>query len=333
MKETRPKTPREKRKPSKAEAISCILFLLLAFGLGAAYGMNYVPLMVVVAAYAAIVAKRCGYTWQEMEAAVGRRIGKSVPVITILLAIGFMLGGLMFSGTLPMLIYYGLQIVSPRWIALCAFLLCCIFSTVTGTSNGSASTAGLAMMGLAMAMDNVNLGLVAGACYAGSQFGDKLSPLSDTTVLAALTTDNDIFDHIAHMAKTVVPSAFISIAIYIVIGLSTHTTGSASSPETVELLNTLSQMFKFNVILLIPVLFILWGSLTRKPTTLVLFGSGFLSVLIGVFYQGFSYTDAIDVLYSGFSSDMVLAAHPEFDLSAMSSAAKTLLERGGASPT
>ena len=97
------------------------------------------------------------------------------------------------------------------------------------------------------------------------------------------------------------------------------------------LLNTLSQMFKFNVILLIPVLFILWGSLTRKPTTLVLFGSGFLSVLIGVFYQGFSYTDAIDVLYSGFSSDMVLAAHPEFDLSAMSSAAKTLLERGGIS--
>ena len=166
---------------------------------------------IVVAAYAAIVAKRCGYTWQEMEAAVGRRIGKSVPVITILLAIGFMLGGLMFSGTLPMLIYYGLQIVSPRWIALCAFLLCCIFSTVTGTSNGSASTAGLAMMGLAMAMDNVNLGLVAGACYAGSQFGDKLSPLSDTTVLAALTTDNDIFDHIAHMAKTVVPSPYTAI--------------------------------------------------------------------------------------------------------------------------
>ena len=123
MKETRTKTPREKRKPSKAEAISCILFLLLAFGLGAAYGMNYVPLMVVVAAYAAIVAKRCGYTWQEMEAAVGRRIGKSVPVITILLAIGFMLGGLMFSGTLPMLIYYGLQIDSTPWIDLSAIML------------------------------------------------------------------------------------------------------------------------------------------------------------------------------------------------------------------
>ena len=80
-----------------------------------------------------------------------------IPTITVIgLQIGFMLGGLMFSGTLPMLIYYGLQIVSPRWIALCAFLLCCIFSTVTGTSNGSASTAGLAMMGLALADEETN---------------------------------------------------------------------------------------------------------------------------------------------------------------------------------
>ena len=95
-------TTAERRKPTNLEAYSTIFFLLLTFGLGAAYGLNYVPLRVVVAAYAAIIAKRCGYTWREMEAAVGERIGHSVPVITILLAIGFMLGGLMFSGTLPM---------------------------------------------------------------------------------------------------------------------------------------------------------------------------------------------------------------------------------------
>lgn len=330
-KEKKTKAPREKRKPTKLEALSTIIFLLISFGLGAVYGLNYVPLMVVVGAYAAFIAKRCGYTWSEMEAAVGRRIGKSVPVITILLAIGFMLGGLMFSGTLPMLIYYGLQIVSPRWIALCAFLLCCIFSTVTGTSNGSASTAGLAMMGLAMAMNDVNVGLVAGACYAGSQFGDKLSPLSDTTVLASLTTDNDIFDHIAHMAKTVVPAALLSIIIYIIIGLTTHTSGSVTNETSTAMLNTLSEMFKFNVVLLIPVIFILWGSLTKKPTTLVLFGSGFISLLIGVFYQGFSPIDGFNVLYDGFSSDMVLAAHPNFNVETMSEAAKTLLERGGIS--
>lgn len=323
------KQPREKRKPTTFEAVSTIIFLLITFGCGALWGLNYVPLMVVVAAYSALIAKRCGYTWAEMESAVSRRIGKSVPVITILLAIGFMLGGLMFSGTLPMLIYYGLQIVTPRWIALCAFLLCCIFSTVTGTSNGSASTAGLAMMGLAMAMSNVNLGLVAGACYAGSQFGDKLSPLSDTTVLASLTTNNDIFDHIINMAKTVCPAALISIAIYVVIGISSDAAGNVANEETVALLSTLRQMFKFHVVLLLPVIFILYGSIAQKPTTLVLFGAGFIAVILGVFYQGFSGKDAINVLYGGFNSKMVLAAHPDFSLETMSRAAKTLLERGG----
>lgn len=322
-------TTAERRKPTNLEAYSTIFFLLLTFGLGAAYGLNYVPLMVVVAAYAAIIAKRCGYTWREMEAAVGERIGRSVPVITILLAIGFMLGGLMFSGTLPMLIYYGLQFVSPRWIALCAFLLCCTFSTVTGTSNGSASTAGLAMMGLAMAMPDVNLSLVAGACYAGSQFGDKLSPLSDTTVLASLTTDNDIFDHIVNMSKTVLPAALISIVVYIVIGMNSPTVSSVTSDETAQLLSSLSSMFKFNALLLLPVVFIVWGSVTQRPSTVILFGSGFIAVLIGVLYQGFSASDAVNVLYSGFNSKMVLTAHPDFNLETMGKAAKTLLERGG----
>lgn len=321
--------PEGKRKPTKFEAVSTIIFLLLTFGTGAAIGLNYVPLMVVVAAYSAIIAKRCGYTWSEMESAVSRRIGKSVPVMTILVAIGFMLGGLMFSGTLPMLIYYGLQIVSPRWIALCAFLLCAIFSTVTGTSNGSASTAGLAMMGLAMAMNNVNVGLVAGACYAGSQFGDKLSPLSDTTVLAALTTDNDIFDHIAHMSKTVCPAALACIVVYIILGINAPATETVINKDSLVLVTTLSQMFKFNVILFLPVVFIIWGSITKKPTTLVLFGAGFIAMLLGIFYQGFSVKDAVNVLYSGFDSKMILVANPDFNVDTMSAAAKKLLERGG----
>lgn len=318
-----------KRKPTRIEAISTVLFLLFAFGMGAAYGLNYVPLMVVVAAYSAIVAHRCGYTWSEMEKAVGTRIGNSVPVITILLAIGFMLGGLMFSGTLPMLIYYGLQFISPKWVALCAFVLCAIFSTVTGTSNGSAATAGLAMMGLALAMKDVNLGLVAGACYAGSQFGDKLSPLSDTTVLAALVTENDLFDHIANHCKTVIPAAVISIIIYIIIGMRAPETGAHLGEDSMALLADLRAMFRFSPILLIPVVFLLWGSFTRKPSTLILFGSGLIAVAVGVLYQGFSPRDAVNVLYSGFDSKMVLCAHPGFDISSMSGAAKTLLERGG----
>lgn len=324
-------SPRTKRKPSVLEAFSTLIFMITMFGLGVVYSMNYVSLTVIVIAYTALLGYRCGYTWKEMEAAVGDRIGKSMPVIMILLAIGFMVGALMFSGTLPMLIYYGLKIVHPRWIALCAFLLCAIFSTATGTSNGSASTAGLAMMGLAMAMKDVNIGLVAGACYAGSIFGDKISPLSDTTVLASMITGNDIFDHIRHMAKTVVPAMLLSVVIYIALGLSASSVSEGHNESTLALLETLDSMFKWNPILFLPIVFILWGSLTRKNTTLILFGSGFIALFIGVFYQGFSFSDGINVLYSGFESDIVLTAHPNFNLEAMDPSAVKLLERGGIS--
>ena len=327
--ERKKKSERVKRKPTTFEAFSTLILMIGCFGAGVIFDMNYVSMTIIVVAYVSFLGYRCGFTWKEMETAVGERIGRSMSVIIILLAIGFMVGALMFSGTLPMLIYYGLKIVSPRWIALCAFLLCAIFSTATGTSNGSASTAGLAMMGLAMAMGNVNIGLVAGACYAGSVFGDKLSPLSDTTVLASMITDNDIFDHIKHMSKTVIPASVASIIIYIILGFNAPIVNNVQSESTMSLLATLDGMFKWNIVLLLPIAFILWGSLTRKNTTLVLFGAGFIALFVGVFYQGFNFADGINVLYSGFKSKIVLAANPTFNLETMAPEAIKLLERGG----
>lgn len=320
-----------KRKPTLFEAVSSVVLLISCFTVGTILKLNYVPIMVLVAGYSAIISKRCGYTWKEMEMAVGERVRKAMPVMTVLIAVGALVGGLIFSGTLPMLIYYGLQFVSPRWVALSAFLLCCFFSIVTGTSNGSASTAGLAMMGLAMSMENVNLGLVAGACYAGVIFGDKLSPISDTTVMAALVTDNDLFDHIRHMSKTVIPAALISVVIYICYGIAAPAVGSVTSQSTADMLNTLNGMFKWSSILLLPVIFILWGAFTKKPPNILLFSAAFLSVALGVLYQGFSIADGMDSLYSGFNIKMIARAYPDLDMSGFSSAANGLLNRGGIS--
>lgn len=328
-KEKSTKTPREKRKATLAEAIILILLLFATFGAGAVFGLNYVPLMILVGGFAAFVGWRCGYSWKEMEEAVAQRVKSSFSVLVMLLAIGFMLAGLMFSGVIPMFIYYGLNIVSPQWIALCGFLLCCVFSVATGTSNGSASTAGMAIMIMAMAMENVNLGLVAGACYAGSQFGDKLSPLSDTTVLSSLTSGVDLFDHIANQARAVVPAALITVVIYVIIGLTGHTTGSTTSAETAAMLGDIASLFKFSWILLLPIVFIIWGSVTGKPSSLVLFGAGTIGLVIGVVYQGFSLVDGINALYSGFNTEICLAAHPEVNIEALSSSTLTLLERGG----
>lgn len=320
---------RVKRQPTFFEAISTIIVLIILFGGGSILGLNYVPIMILVGGYTAFIGWRCGYTWKEMEAAVADRVKKAMPVLVVLLAVGALVASLMFSGTLPMVIYYGLKIVSPRWVVLFSFLLCALFSIVTGTSNGSASTAGLAMTGLALSMENVHLGMVAGACFAGSIFGDKLSPLSDTTIMASMVTDNDVFDHIKHMFKTVGPATAISIVIYIIHGLSQPSLGSGMSESTAAMLDTLSSMFKFNIVLLLPIAFVLWGSFTGKPTNLILFGAAFMAVILGVVYQGFSLKDGVGGLYDGFKSSYVLAAHPDFDVKGMSEQAATLLNRGG----
>ena len=320
-----------KRKATFAESIILILLLFATFGAGAVFGLNYVPLMVLVGAFAAFVGWRCGYGWKEMEAAVAKRVENSFSVIVMLLGIGFMLAGLMFSGVLPMIIYYGLSFISARWIALCGFLLCLVFSTATGTSNGSASTAGMAIMIMAMAMENVNIGLVAGACYAGAMFGDKLSPLSDTTCLASMVSNVDLFDHIKTQARVTVPAAIVSLIIYIAVGIISPSTGAVASAETAALLDNIAGLFNFNVLLLLPVAFILWGSLTGKPPTLVMFGAGFIGIICGVIFQGFSIADGINCLYSGFSTDICLAAHPEYNPELIGEAALTLFERGGIS--
>lgn len=320
---------REKRQPSFVEAISTIVIMLALFGLGAIYDLQSAPLMVMAAAYAGLIAFRCGMTWKEMEEIIADKIKQTVPAMSILLAVGFLMGAWMFSGTIPMCIYFGVQMISQRWILLSSFILCAIFSLVTGTSMGSAGTAGLAMIGIAMGMPDVNLAAVAGACYAGSVFGDKLSPLSDTTVLASLVTRNDIFDHIKHMMKTVLPAALLGAACYIVMGMG-YTGSEAGLPEnTVAMLGTLDQMFKWNIILLLPMVMILWGALTRKPSTLVMLASAALAIVLGVFYQGFRLSDGVNVLYSGFYSGLVESVRPGFTVDTMSSDALLLLERGG----
>ncbi|MBP9036833.1 MAG: hypothetical protein KBG38_03470 [Candidatus Cloacimonas sp.] len=323
------KDGRVKRQATFMEAIITVLVLVGLFVLGTILDVNYVPIMLFVATFTGFMGWRCGFPFSEMEESVGERIRRALPVMSLLLAIGTLIAGLMFSGTLPMLIYYGLQIVQPRWVVLFSFLLCAIFSVATGTSNGSASTAGLAMTGLAYTMPGVNLGMVAGACYAGAMFGDKVSPLSDTTVLAALVTENDIFDHIRHQFKTVGPAALISIIIYTVYGLMQPGTVIETNEASIQMLNTLDSMFKWNIILLIPIVIILWGALTKKPSNITILAAAISGIIIGVLYQGFSLADGIDALYGGFNAKFILAANPNFDIGGMSENISLLVNRGG----
>ena len=213
------KKQKEKRKATLIEALSAVLVLLVIFFFGSLADLSAPALMGIALMYVVFIGWRCGYTWKDLEEFSAEKVKAAAPANSVLIAVGFLLGAWMFSGTIPMFIYYGVQLVSAKWILVSAFILCAIFSTCTGTSWGSAATAGITMRGMARAMPNVNIAAVAGACYTGAIFGDKLSPLSDTTILASLATKNDIFDHIKNMSKTVVPGGLIGLVIYAVMGI------------------------------------------------------------------------------------------------------------------
>ena len=320
---------RIKRKPTKLEAISLLILMFAVFAVGTKLGLNYVPLMICVAAYSIFIAWCCGYTWKEQEKAINNRIGRAVPVLSIFLGVGALVGSFMFSGTIPMLIYYGIQIISAKWIYLCAFLLCAIFSILTGTANGSVSTAGLATMSIGLAMDGVNLGLLAGAILCGATIGDKLSPLSDTTIMASAVTDNDVMDHIKHQAKVVIPAALITLVIYIVIGITTHTDASVINATSQGLLDSMDMIYKWSWILLLPAVVVVMGSVMKWSTTVTLVAASALALAIGVGFQGFAIKDGVTAIYQGFQCKMALGARPDMVLDAISAETLTVLQRGG----
>jgi len=321
---------RAKRTPTLVECwigLICIIVIAAAFTL---LKLKSVLMMIAITILAVVMGLICGYSWKEMAEAGAEKVYKSASVMLLLVVIGMMLAAFMYSGTLPMVLYYGIKLVNPSWLALSGFLLCSVFSLATGTSNGSASTAGFAIMSIAAAMgDAVNFGLVAGACYAGAMLGDKLSPLSDTTILASMITENDIFDHIKHMFKTVGPAALVTIIIYVVYGLMNH--GVAVSVDgTSALLNSLSSMYHFNILLLLPFVVIIYGAITKKDTNIVILLATILAVILGFFFQGLPIKEGINALYSGFNADMIFAVNPSLNVEAISeSGVLKLLNRGG----
>ena len=247
-----------------------------------------------------------GFDWETIQSHIVKKVGESIPVLLILFSIGVLIGSWIVSGTIPMLIYHGISIVNPNWIYLFSFLICIIFSLLTGTSWGSAGTIGIVMMGITEVYD-ANLAITAGAVVGGSFFGDKMSPLSDTTNIASLATNVDVIDHIKSMIYTTGPSAIIAACIYLFLSpyFSQTIETDSSQLTAVELtLSELKQIFNFNILLLLPLVVVIWGSVTRKPIFLTLLGSAWLAMLLAFAFQDFSTNDIFNSFNKGFSVNM-----------------------------
>ena len=264
-----------------------------------------------------------GFSWEEVLKSITDKLTQALPAFFILFAIGIIISSWIVSGTIPMLVYYGIKLIHPNIIYLLAFLVPVIFSTMTGTSYGSIGTIGVVFMGVSTAM-GADLGITAGAVVGGAYFGDKISPLSDTTNLAALAVEINLYDHIRSMMYTTFPSFLLAAACYTVLGFvrpPALTDGGMESAEA--LLVSLEGIFSFNLLLLIPPAIVLWGSFGKKPVIPVLMTSVFSAVLLALFTQRFSLADIVTSLNTGFSTDMApwMAQIPAH--------AAVLLNRGG----
>ena len=315
-------TERRVRTPNLLMSLIPILSIVLLLGIGCGmFKFEPAPMMIVSAFVAGIIAWLHGFTWKDMQSGIIQKISDSMPAILILWSVGFLIGSWMFSGTVPMIIYYGVQIVNPKFLLVTAFFITALVSTVTGTSWGSAGTIGVALMGIAGGL-GVSLPATAGSVVAGAYFGDKISPLSDTTNLAPIAAGSELYEHIRHLLYTTIPAMLVSLIVYTFVGLSA--TGSVATPEAVQaLLDQLNQMFELNLILLLPVVLIIAGSLKKWPTIPTMLGASLFSMLLGFFVQGFSPLDGFTSLVEGFHVSMT-----GFE-GAISDDVTSLINRGG----
>lgn len=319
-----------KRRPTMFLALLPVFALIVFLGGGyIAFELPVEPLLILAAVIAGAVAIYLGYSWDEIIGSVSAKIAKTMPAILILITVGLLIGTWMAGGTIPMLIYYGLKLIAPQYLALVALVVTAIVSLCTGTSWGSAGTVGVAFMGVAVGMD-ANLAMVAGAVVAGAYFGDKLSPLSDTTNIASLAVGVDLFTHIRHLLWTTLPAFITSALVYLCAGLMNHRAGEV--PEKIAVITgTLDSAFNLSgfyiIPLLLPVIIVLAGSVRKMPTVPVILLSGAVAGFNAIVFQGISLKNTVTAAVNGFNIDMV--AKPGFNGKNVIEDITRLLERGG----
>lgn len=213
------------RKPSLLEALIPVVFLtvlisinVFVFGDDSLSGSNQIVL-ILSAAIAGIIAMRTGLRWIDLHKGMVKSIGSAMSAILILLLIGSLAGTWLLSGIVPTMIYYGLQILNPTIFLMAACMVSAIVSLATGSSWSTVATIGVALLGIGRAL-GIPDGWIGGAIISGAYFGDKMSPLSDTTNLAPAMTGTDLFTHIRYMAWTTVPSICIALIIFLITGLT-----------------------------------------------------------------------------------------------------------------
>lgn len=260
--------------------VGLLAYNVLVYGDDALSGSNQFVLLM-GAAVAAIVGFRNKVSYETMIDEVGNNFKSTTGAILILLFVGALAGTWLISGIIPTLIYGGLKILTPAIFLPATVIICAIISLATGSSWTTSATVGIALIGIGGTI-GFPLGMVAGAVLSGAYFGDKMSPLSDTTNLAPVMAGGELFSHIKYMTLTTVPTITITIIIFTIIGLTRETMGST---DTAEILSAIDESFYISpVLLLVPLAVILLIVRKTKPVVALLIGS-LLGGLFAIIFQ------------------------------------------------
>jgi len=280
--------------------IFAVIIISMGYTIIAYDGYIHIPLLF-SGIVAAIIAKINGYKWNFLEAGVLNSINQAMQACFILMIVGMLIASWISGGVIQTMIYYGLMILNPSVFLLATCLICCVVSLATGSSWTTAGTVGIALIGIGAGL-GMPMAMTGGAIISGAYFGDKMSPLSDTTNLAPAVAGTTLFEHIRHMVYTVTPSLIIALIIYAILGMG-HS-GSADVSEVELLMTSLKDNFVISPLLLIPPVCVILMVVFKIPAVPgLLFG-----VVLGVLCSGLLQGDdimAVSVynLYDGYVSE------------------------------
>ncbi|MDG1944524.1 MAG: Na+/H+ antiporter NhaC [Halioglobus sp.] len=256
--------------------LACSVYL---FGADSSFGANQIAL-ILATCVAALVGRRVGISWSEAQNGIIEGIGVGLAPILILLAVGMLIGTWILCGTVPAMIYYGVQVLNPDIFYAASTVICAIVAISIGSSWTVAGTLGIGLMAIASSF-GLSPAITAGAIISGAYFGDKLSPMSDTTNLASAATGVDLFEHIRHMLWTTVPAFVLALVIFAGIGSS-----EATAPQEIEeLQQAIASEFNIGLHLLLPLLLMLGLVFKRVPAFPAIVISALTGAIFALVFQ------------------------------------------------
>lgn len=294
---------KEGRMPHLWEALLSLAILIGVLAVGIiVYGVDpHVP-MFVGACASALIALKLGYKWETIEKMMMDGIYKALQSVIILAIIGILVGVWVDAGVVPSMIYYGLKIIHPSIFLIAALLICSITSLATGTSWGTMGTMGVALMGISLGL-GINPAATAGACISGAYFGDKMSPLSDTTNLAPAMSGTDVMTHVKFMAMPTICVYVICLIFYGFLGFKYYQGGAADLSSVNEISGAIQGAFKISPLLLIPPVVVIVCVAMKMPAIPGITVGVFLGAIVGLIFGNSSLGTVLDCGMNGFVAE------------------------------